>query len=60
MTLTEIIALVVLLAVVGFACWYIIKEKKRGVKCVGCPYAESCASRKNGGGCSGSCHSEEK
>ncbi|MBQ9960761.1 MAG: FeoB-associated Cys-rich membrane protein [Firmicutes bacterium] len=30
---------------------YIIKAKKKGVKCVGCPYAGECASKNNGADC---------
>ncbi|MBQ1965438.1 MAG: FeoB-associated Cys-rich membrane protein [Clostridia bacterium] len=42
------IVLAVILLVVGFAVGYIIKEKKKGKKCIGCPYADQCS-----GGCSG-------
>lgn len=34
----------IVVAVVGSALAYIIKSKKNGVKCVGCPYAKSCSS----------------
>lgn len=44
----NIIILLVVGLIVGAAAGYIWKEKKRGVKCVGCPYAEGC-----GGNCSG-------
>lgn len=44
-----IIAVVAL--IVGLAARYIHQEKKRGVKCIGCPEGCSCS-----GGCSG-CHS---
>lgn len=40
--MTDIIVVAILILVVGSALGYIIHEKKRGVKCVGCPYAESC------------------
>ena len=33
-----VIAVVVL--ILGCAIAYIVKEKKKGVRCVGCPYAE--------------------
>ena len=46
------VVVIVLLAVVGLAVGYIRREKKRGVKCVGCPYANECAARRNGEGCS--------
>ncbi|MBQ4155592.1 MAG: FeoB-associated Cys-rich membrane protein [Clostridia bacterium] len=42
-----IIAIVVL--IVGLAAWYIIRAKKRGKKCIGCP--ESCGCNKKCDGC---------
>ena len=42
MNLATILAVVVLAAVLFLAGRYIYREKKRGVKCVGCPYAGSC------------------
>ena len=50
--LTEIIAVAAIVVIVGGAILYIIKAKKSGRKCIGCPYASSC----NSGGssaCSG-------
>lgn len=43
----------VILLIVGGAIAYIIKEKKKGVKCIGCPDSVQCC----GGcsGCSGNC-----
>ena len=43
----NLIIILVLVAVLGFAIFYIVKSKKRGDKCVGCPYAKQC-----GGKCS--------
>ena len=38
---------------------YIVKEKKRGVKCIGCPAAGTCASGNNvNTECSCGCQSE--
>ena len=48
-----IIAIAVITLILGFSIWYIIKEKKRGTKCIGCPDAHTCSS----GGCSGNCSS---
>lgn len=45
------IVILVIVAIVGVAVAYIVKEKKRGVKCIGCPYAGQCA---NKGKCSSS------
>ncbi len=54
MTMANIIALAVIFLVIGGAVAYIIREKKRGKKCIGCPYCSSCASKKGGTAC-GSC-----
>lgn len=50
---TDIVALVVILAIVGLAMFYIIRAKRRGVKCIGCSAGDSCS----GGvaACDGSC-----
>ena len=49
--MTNLIALLVLLAILGGAAWHLYREKKCGVACVGCPYAKTCA--KSRGGCCG-------
>jgi len=46
--MTDLILILVILAVLGVCAGYIIREKKRGVKCIGCPYAGKCASKKTG------------
>lgn len=45
MQLIDILVIAVIVIILGFAVGYIIKEKKRGKKCIGCPYACSCASK---------------
>ncbi len=35
----------ILVIIVGSALWYIIKKKRAGTKCIGCPDSENC---KNG------------
>ena len=40
--LPTVIICVIAAACVILAVWYICKEKKRGAKCIGCPYAGSC------------------
>ena len=52
--MADMIILVILLVVVGAAITYIVKEKKRGVKCIGCPSAGTCHKRNCG------CHSDMK
>lgn len=49
--MVNFVIVVVLLAILGVAAGYIYREKKRGVKCVGCPYARECAAKRNGTGC---------
>lgn len=52
MTLTDIIVIAVIVLIVGGAVAYIVKAKKSGKKCIGCPYAGSCdAGGKGGCGC---------
>ena len=48
----EIIVILAIALIVGAAAFYIIRAKKQGKKCIGCPYSSSCGK----GGCSGSCH----
>ncbi len=42
----NVIIIAIIAAVVGLAIWFIVKEKKSGKKCVGCPYADSCGTKK--------------
>lgn len=35
----DVIVSIIILATIGLAGTYIIRAKKRGIKCVGCPYA---------------------
>ena len=32
----------IILLIIGGAIFYIVREKKKGKKCIGCPYADSC------------------
>ena len=32
----------VIVVIIGLASWYLIRQKKKGKKCVGCPYACNC------------------
>ena len=58
--MTNLILIIVLLLIVGGAGAYLVRTKKRGVKCIGCPDGAKCASASGGcagncAGCSGSC-----
>ncbi len=49
--LADIIIVMVLVVILTAALLYIRKAKKRGVKCVGCPDAQTCAKRRSGEEC---------
>jgi len=48
----NVIVVLILVAIVAGVIWYLIRARKRGEKCVGCPYAKQCSSKCKGG-CSG-------
>ena len=45
--MSDFIVAGIIVLIVAAALLYIYKEKKKGVKCVGCPFAETCASKNN-------------
>ncbi|MBR2329815.1 MAG: hypothetical protein IKA40_01070 [Clostridia bacterium] len=49
----EIIAIVAITLIIGGAVFYIVKAKKSGRKCIGCPDGCSCSSKKKD--CNGEC-----
>jgi len=58
--MTDLMVILVLLLLVGGASAYIVKARKRGVKCIGCPDGAKCASAQGGcaencSGCCGGC-----
>ena len=40
--LETIIAAVIILTIVGLAIGYIIRQRKKGMKCIGCPDSKIC------------------
>ena len=44
--MTSFIVALILLMIVGAAIAYIVKEKKKGTVCIGCPHAGTCAKKK--------------
>ena len=50
MSIVDYIAIAAIILTVGAAAFYIIRAKRRGEKCVGCPYAKQCT-----GKCDGTC-----
>lgn len=54
--IANLIIILVTLAIVGAIIFYLYREKKRGVTCVGCPYAKQCGGGSGAhaaGGCTG-------
>lgn len=49
--MTDFIVMAIVLAIVGGAAFYIYREKKKGVRCVGCSRAGECAKRAQGLSC---------
>lgn len=54
----DFVIIVILVVVVGSALAYIIKERKKGVKCIGCP--EGCHSCRSAQGTSSACECNNK
>lgn len=56
--MADIIASVVIIAILAGAVAYIVRAKKKGVKCIGCPSSGRCgkkAGENDGGSCSCGC-----
>lgn len=61
--MADLILVAVIFAVIGAAVVYIVKAKKSGVRCIGCPAGGTCAQGHHeasgcggcGGGCAGNC-----
>ena len=47
--MTNVIIVSVLLVMFGTAIGYIVKEKKKGTTCIGCPHAGNCRGYSNKG-----------
>ena len=45
--MTNLVVIAIVAAIVGGALWYICREKKKGKRCVGCPYAGNCSGHCN-------------
>lgn len=43
--MADIIVLLVIVAIVSGAVWKIRSDKKKGIKCSGCPHSKVCASQ---------------
>ena len=43
----NVIVVLILVAIAAGIIWYLIYQKQKGVKCVGCPYAKKCNKAKS-------------
>ena len=50
MNTTDIGILIAVVIIVGGALWYIIKKKRSGARCIGCPDSKTCS-----GSCASCC-----
>ena len=53
MTGTDFIVIGIIALIIGAALFYIIKARKSGKKCIGCPHSDSCSK------CHCNCYSSE-
>lgn len=49
----DLIVIGVVMLLVGASAWYVIRQKKNGAKCIGCPDSKTCSGKCSG--CSGNC-----
>lgn len=43
----DLIPIIIIVLIIGGASLYIIKSKKSGKKCIGCPYNSTCSKNRN-------------
>lgn len=55
--MADILVIAIIAVILILAIRYIVKSKKSGAKCIGCPDGCSCSAKSGGTGCS--CHSEK-
>ncbi len=48
----NVIVVLLLVAIAAGIIWYLIRAKRKGETCVGCPYAKQCMGKCSGGGSS--------
>ncbi len=56
----DYLAIATIVLAVGGAVLYILLAKKRGEKCIGCPYAKQCAEKRQGYPCHALVEEDEK
>lgn len=57
----NVIVIAILVIAIGAAVAYLVKAKRSGVKCIGCPSGGSCSHKKEGAsGCGCGCGGKER
>lgn len=56
----DFVVIAIVAVILATAIMYIVKEKKRGVVCIGCPMAGECAKRKSGQACKNAVDTDKK
>ncbi|MBR2878911.1 MAG: FeoB-associated Cys-rich membrane protein [Clostridia bacterium] len=46
--MSDLIIILIIIAIVAFAGIYVYKQKKNGNKCIGCPHSKECHSKNCG------------
>lgn len=51
----------ILVVIIAGIIIYLVRQKKKGVKCIGCPHGKQCTSQCSDhcNGCGGNCHRDE-
>lgn len=47
--MANVIVIILLVISIGLACVYIHRSRKKGINCIGCPYAASCSGKSDCG-----------
>ncbi len=58
MTAADWTVVAVIVLILGSVIGYIIRAKRSGIKCIGCPDSKNCSAHKNNGCCG--CNNEKK
>lgn len=60
--MADVIIVMILLLIIGGAVIYIVRAKRKGVKCIGCPDGATCSGSCGGNcsGCGGNCSEKEE
>ncbi len=53
----DALIIVILAVILSLAVWYIVRSKRKGTKCIGCPTGGDCPLKTNGECCCGSKYS---